>query len=332
MQLDVLRLAVSAVARKIRRAGDGGMWITPRERSAQRVRFALLVHDEDALRLRGQRSVRKAGGEVLIDERKTDAVWRAERFFEPLRGRETSGGDDEIFLIFRGRGVLREAMVESVAAEMLPALRLEARAQPHRRRVRKIHGRCAEHAEGAARDTGRGGRQVCESPQQREIGSGSANIIKMRAVRRHGDGRHARRLLRETAERAVVRADDGRHRCADECNKRKGSSARAERLHSAGDFRDELVVAAENRVHVAQSGAHDDAAWPIVACARLIEAADISRAAAGVHDDDEPAEREEDRGRSRVIRSEGRQEETQTFHETPPSFSRSASVRRSSAS
>ena len=49
------------------------------------------------------------------------------------------------------------------------------------------------------------------------------------------------------------------------------------------------------------------------------------------HDDDEPAEREEDRGRSRVIRSEGRQEETQTFHETPPSFSRSASVRRSSA-
>ena len=79
-------------------------------------------HRRDALRLRGQRSVRKAGGEVLIDERKTDAVWRAERFFEPLRGRETSGGDDEIFLIFRGRGVLREAMVESVAAEMLPAL------------------------------------------------------------------------------------------------------------------------------------------------------------------------------------------------------------------
>ena len=119
---------------------------------------------------------------------------------------------------------------------------------------------------------------------------------------------------------------------ADECNKRKGSSARAERLHSAGDFRDELVVAAENRVHVAQSGAHDDAARPIVACARLIEAANISRAAAGIHDDDEPAEWEEDRGRSRVIRSEGRQEETQTFHETPPSFSRSASVRRSSAS
>ena len=75
------------------------MWITPRERSAQRVRFALLVHDEDALRLRGQRAVRKAGGEVLIDERKTDAVRRAERFFEPLRGRETGGGDDEIFLI-----------------------------------------------------------------------------------------------------------------------------------------------------------------------------------------------------------------------------------------
>ena len=284
------------------------------------------MYDEDALSARGQGSA----CEVFLEERKAEAVRRAESLLEPLGGGETCGRDHEVALVRRGLAVLGEAVVEPVAAHVRGALRLELLPQAHGARVQEVERRRAPDADSAAHGARRV-RERCEAPQEREVGGGDALVVEARAIRRDGDGRHACRALGESAERAVIRADDRGHGRADERDEGERAARAAEAVCGSGDLADELVVAAEDRVHVAERRAHDDAALSICA-SRLVEAADVPGAAAGVDDHDEPAEREEHGGRARVIGREGWQCEAKTFHERPPRACSMAERRRSSAS
>ena len=93
-------------------------------------------------------------------------------------------------------------------------------------------------------------------------------------------------------------------------------------VHGGLKLGDEFVVAAEDGVHVAEPGAEDRA--PADEPARLVESADVSGAAAGVADHDEPAEVEERGDCPGLVGRERRKMFQKAFHRAASFFSESA--------
>ena len=148
----------------------------------------------------------------------------------------------------------------------------------------------------------RAGRR--ELLHERIVSGAGASVVETRAVRAHGDGRQACLLFDHVADSAEVGGDDGGHRRADKSDKRDGELGGC--LAYLGD---EIRVAAHDGVHVAQARAEYGGRLRIFLPARLVEAADIARAAARIDDDRHAAERVEHGGRAGRVRRKRRQGE-----------------------
>ena len=124
-------------------------------------------------------------------------------------------------------------------------------------------------------------RQVGKGPEQRIIRFFNACVVQLHARRIQRDDWDRQFLLSHALQSPVIRADDRRHGRTDD-----GGEGGVDLPGRVGQFRHQAVVPAQDGVHIAQAGA-EYGALAAAEPARLVKAADIAGAAAGVADDDD---------------------------------------------
>ena len=126
-----------------------------------------------------------------------------------------------------------------------------------------------------------------------------ALVVVLHAVGLDGQGRQAELLLAHAGKGFEVGAHDRRDRGPDQ----RDEVRVPDRFHGAADFVDGPLVAAEDGVEVPDARRVHGALF--VAPAGLVEAADVSRTAAGVQDDDDAAELVEHGHGAGLVRGKG---------------------------
>lgn len=118
-------------------------------------------------------------------------------------------------------------------------------------------------------------RDAGEMVEEGGVGFFDADVVGFRAVGVNGDGRDAVLLFNHACKGLEVGANDGRDGRADEGDERKGATGGLVIFNGRGDMGDEVLVAAEDSVHVAEGGARKDtlagflrARWPVGAFPR----------------------------------------------------------------
>ena len=269
------------------------------------------MEDEDVFGRAGKAWLE--GGKLVLGEREDDAVGGAECPLEPSGGREAGGSNDEVAFVRAGIDVVLEIVIESVQAWMRSSLCSKFGAQQGGR-VSNVEGSDTEDADGArmwldmAWNAGKMG-------EERLIGFGDALVIGARAIGLDGEDGNLEAAFGEAGEGGEVGTDDGGDRGTDEGGKRKGMGGGGEGFGSGAELVDELGIAAEDGVHVAEGGADNDRRGIFFVEARFVEAAEVASTAASVDDDDKASEGIEDRGSTSVIGGKGGEVETEAFHD-----------------
>ena len=126
-----------------------------------------------------------------------------------------------------------------------------------------------------------------------------ALVVVLHAVGLDGQGREAELLLAHAGEGFQVRAHDRRDRGPDQ----RDEVRVPDRFHGAADFVDGPFIATEDGIQVPDARRVHGALF--VPPAGLVEATDVSRAAAGVQDDDDAAELVEHGHGAGLVRGKG---------------------------
>ena len=151
----------------------------------------------------------------------------------------------------------------------------------------------------------------CKRAKNPRICEHFTEIIAACSVRFNGDAGQTGFLLDHAFEGLIIRRNDSRNRRPDDRSKRRRNL-----LRDLRQLPDQQFISAENRVHVAQSGAEKSRRFLMPA--RFIEAADITGAAARIADDGDAAELIEHAAGSGIIGRQGREMRQQPAHGVAP--------------